>query len=117
MEKGKRILFLADINSVHTERWVKSLTQRGFSIYLFSLTATKSNWVKDCINFEFKSFNADQGTVEASSRFGKFSYFKARKEAKEYFNSVKPDLVHAHYASSYGMLGKSIGFKKTIYNA
>ena len=105
MEKGKRILFLADINSVHTERWVKSLTQRGFSIYLFSLTAPKSNWVKDCINFEFKSFNVDQGTVEASSRFGKFSYFKARKEAKEYFNSVKPDLVHAHYASSYGIMG------------
>lgn len=114
MENGKRILFLADINSVHTERWVKSLVKRGFHISLFSLTAPNSKWITDCPNFEFKCFNIDQATVQSSNRFGKFSYFKARKEAKDYFKTVQPDIVHAHYASSYGMLARTIGFKHTV---
>ena len=114
MKNEKRILFLADINSVHTERWVKSLVDRGFQINLFSLTAPKTDWMNNCRNFEFKCFGIDQATVQSNSRFGKFSYFKARKEAKAYFQETQPDIVHAHYASSYGMLARTIGFEKTV---
>ncbi len=114
MEKGKRIMFLADINSVHTERWVKSLTKKGFEIHLFSLSSKSTNWQDDCSDFHYTCFGIDHSTVRTEKKYGKLSYFKARKDAKNMFLKVNPDVIHAHYASSYGMLAKHIGFKKTI---
>ena len=35
----------------------------------------------------------------------KLSYFKTLKKLKKTINEFKPDIVHAHYASSYGLLG------------
>ncbi|MFT5778810.1 MAG: glycosyltransferase involved in cell wall biosynthesis [Crocinitomicaceae bacterium] len=114
METGKRILFLSDINSVHTERWVKNLIQRGYSIDLFSLSQKHTDWSDECENFSYECYGIEQATVVSSKRYAKFSYFKARKNAKKFFDKVQPDLVHAHYATSYGMLAKYIGFKKTV---
>ncbi|MFT5858399.1 MAG: glycosyltransferase involved in cell wall biosynthesis [Flavobacteriaceae bacterium] len=114
MEKGKRILFLADINSVHTERWVKSLIDRGFEIHLFSLSARTTDWQDACQNFHFTCFGVDQSIVSSNQKYGKLSYFKARKDAKKMFLDVQPDVIHAHYASSYGMLARYIGFKHTV---
>lgn len=114
MEHTNRILFLADINSVHTERWVKNICSKGHKIFLFSLSQCITNWQEGIEGFEFRCFGVDSDTIKSKSRFGKSSYFGARKIAKAYFEEVQPDLVHAHYASSYGTLARYIGFENTI---
>lgn len=114
MNDTKRILFLADINSTHTERWVISLLDRGYSISLFSLSERQKTWTSGLSNFDFKCFGISENQTKSTSGFGKIRYFAARKEVKKYFEAVQPDIVHAHYASSYGTLARSIGFQKTV---
>lgn len=114
MKQTNRILFLADINSVHTERWVKNICAKGHRIFLFSLSQKTTDWQDGLEGFEYRCFGVDSTTIKSNKRFGKSRYFKARKAAKHYFKEVEPEIVHAHYASSYGTLAKYIGFKNTI---
>ena len=114
MKVSQRILFLADINSTHTERWVISLLEKGFSIALFSLSDEKKTWTNGLSNFEYTCFGISDNQTKSNSRFGKLSYFSARKKAKEYYQSFQPDIVHAHYASSYGTLARGIGHERTV---
>ncbi|NVK65535.1 MAG: glycosyltransferase [Flavobacteriales bacterium] len=114
MSDPKRILFLADINSTHTERWVLSLLGMGYTIALFSLSEKQKTWTSGLSNFDFKCFGISENETKSNSRFGKLKYFNAKTEVKGYFESFQPDIVHAHYASSYGTLARSVGFEKTI---
>jgi glycosyltransferase involved in cell wall biosynthesis len=114
MKVPQRILFLADINSTHTERWVISLLEKGFLIALFSLSDEKKTWTKGLSNFEYECFGISDNQTKSNSRFGKVSYFSARRKVKEYYQSFKPDIVHAHYASSYGTLARGIGHERTV---
>ena len=114
MANTQQILFLADINSIHTERWVKSILNRGFKIALFSLSQKTSSWANGLENFEYRCFGISANQVKSNRRFGKLSYFSAQKGAKKYAESVEPDIVHAHYASSYGTLARQVGHPKTV---
>lgn len=38
-----RIFILSDINSIHTKRWVKALSERGIDIFLFGFCQDLSN--------------------------------------------------------------------------
>lgn len=114
MVNSRQILFLADINSIHTERWVKSLLYRGFRIALFSLSKKNTSWANDLENFEYRCYGISEDQVKSTRRFGKFAYLSAQKEAKKYANEINPEIVHAHYASSYGTLARQIGHAKTV---
>jgi glycosyltransferase involved in cell wall biosynthesis len=93
---------------------VKSICAKGHKIFLFSLSQKTTSWQEGVKGFEYKCFGVDSTTIKSNKRFGKSRYFNARKAAKEYFKEVQPDIVHAHYASSYGTLAKYIGFENTI---
>ncbi|MCJ8288216.1 MAG: glycosyltransferase [Crocinitomicaceae bacterium] len=114
MKNPQKILFLADINSTHTELWVKGLLGRGFKIALFSLSKSVITWADDLENFEYHCFGIEVNEVKSNRRFGKFSYFTALTEARNYAESIAPDIVHAHYASSYGTLARRVGHPKTV---
>ncbi len=114
MAKGKRILFLADINSIHTERWVKGLIEKGYVIALYSLSAKNTSWCDDLTNFSYECFGIDNNVTTSKNKFAKFAYFSAVRNVKAFLISFQPDIIHAHYASSYGMLAKRMGFKKTV---
>ncbi len=108
-----KILFLADINSAHTSKWALSLAAKGFQISIFSLNKAKTNWFLGNTNIEYLS---DSIATEVASKkeAGKISYIKAVGPLKKVIKSFKPDIVHAHYASSYGLLGALSGFHPLI---
>jgi len=97
----KKILILADIDSAHTEKWVKALIQHGFKIYLFSLRNSNSTWHQKLTNFNFSS----QQESKSNTLTSKLIYFKALPQIKKIIKEFRPDFVHAYYASSYGLLG------------
>ena len=113
MSQSKRILFLADVNSIHTERWVRNLVERGYTIAIFSLSAQTNFWTED-LDLQVRCAGFDKGITRSNKRFGKMGYFAAKKEALRLMNEVQPSIVHAHYASSYGMLAKRLKFPKTV---
>ncbi|NRA12038.1 MAG: glycosyltransferase [Crocinitomicaceae bacterium] len=113
MTSAKRILFLADINSVHTERWVKNLINRGYEIGLFSLSEKRSTWIDD-LACEFHCIGVNQDKMRSKKKISKLSYFSSIKELKSFTAEFQPNIVHAHYASSYGMLAMRLKFKKSV---
>lgn len=110
----KRILLLSDIDSSHTRKWAVSLAQRGYPVGVFSLRKSESNWfsdfpeikVYDRSGFGKGKFNSNSGS--------KLSYLKLMPVLREAIREFKPDLVHAHYATSYGLLGVRSGFHPLV---
>ncbi|MDQ3108540.1 MAG: glycosyltransferase [Bacteroidota bacterium] len=110
----KRILFLADIDSAHTRKWAISLSERGYEIGIFSLRKSESSWFKDFPAIHV--FNEDGFATEkfhvASAL--KLSYLQFVPALKATIKTFQPGIVHAHYATSYGLLGVRSGFHPLI---
>lgn len=104
-----RILLLSHPGSVHTFRWAKSLAEKGHSIYVFGLSAFLPG---DSITHD----DYLKTSVETSwvSRKGLLGFPMAVREVKRLIRQWKPDIVHAHYATSYGLLGRLSGFRPLL---
>tara|TARA_Y100000590_G_scaffold129290_1_gene147819 strand:+ start:16964 stop:18079 length:1116 start_codon:yes stop_codon:yes gene_type:complete len=112
-----KILILSDANSVHTLKWVNGLKKHNFKLMLFSLF--KPNKV-------YKKFYSDLGVIVTSPNLrykindlrepnlSKIIYLKGFAPLKSAINKFKPDILHAHYASSYGVLALLSRFKPFI---
>lgn len=107
-----RILILSSINSSHTEKWVRGLSSKGFTIGLFSITAPDTDWWKDIENLEV--FLTKQEATTSSSLITKLKNVFQNKRLKEVISVFNPDIVHAHYATSYGLLGARSKFKPLV---
>jgi glycosyltransferase involved in cell wall biosynthesis len=110
----KRILFLADIDSAHTRKWAVSLAERGYEIGIFSLRKSESRWFE---NYPaIRSFNEEGFATEkfhvASAL--KLSYLQFIPALKATIRKFQPEIVHAHYATSYGLLGVRAGFHPLV---
>ena len=104
-----KILFLSDASSIHTKRWVNSIVEKGVTVHLFSLKPVNTADYPDH-DFTFTQFDLQK-------RFGglsKLNYLKVLPELKKVIAGFKPDILHAHFATSYGLLGALSGFHPFI---
>lgn len=96
-----KILILSDSGITHTKRWVKALSEKGIEILLFSL--------RNCDTDFYKSFNnvkiVSAENQVCNSLFSKLRYLKCLSKLNKEIRDFQPDILHAHYASSYGLLG------------
>lgn len=76
------------------------MSQRGIEIVLFSLTPNTSDWYDDLRNVKVEYSSHDNNTLRS-----KLGYLTALPKIRSLIKRAKPDIVHAHYASSYGLLG------------
>jgi glycosyltransferase involved in cell wall biosynthesis len=109
-----RIFFLADIDSAHTRKWAISLAARGYEIGIFSLRKTETNWFEQYPSihiFNSEGFSSDKFHISSALKLSYLQFIPAMKAAIKAF---KPDIVHAHYATSYGLLGVRSGFHPLI---
>lgn len=104
-----KILLLSDLNSIHTKKWVSALSDNGINLCVFGFSAPEDDFYAKLINTEIH-FAAER-QIGKSSSFSKLSYLNYFKTLKKVYKSFKPDLVHAHYASSYGLLGSFLRHK------
>lgn len=100
-----KLLLLSDLNSIHTKKWVQSLSEHGIELFVFGIDVLKSDFYDQFENVQCYSFgiNVNEGS--------KSSYLKSRKQLKKICAEFQPDIVHAHYASSYGLLGSFLKHK------
>ena len=112
-----KILLLSDANSVHTLRWAKSLKNSNFEILLFSFFAPNKN-SKDLLNrLDVKVITPDLKYKIKSLRkpnLSKLHYLLSLPLLKKTIKKYNPNIVHAHYASSYGLLAFLSKFKPFI---
>lgn len=110
----KRILFLADIDSAHTRKWAVSLAERGYEIGIFSLRKSESRWFENypsVRSFNEEGFATEKFHVASALKLSYLQFIPALKAAIRKF---QPEIVHAHYATSYGLLGVRSGFHPLI---
>ena len=92
-----KIALLASISSIHTTRWANALADRGHDIHL--ITQHRGG---DVVSAKVKVYHLPfQGNK---------GYFLNVPFARKLLRKIKPDLLHAHYASGYGTLGRLCGF-------
>ena len=112
-----KILFLADANSIHTIKWVESLHKHKLNILVFSLFKPTDDVAKKYQNWGISLISADLQSKIRNLRvpnISKLNYLTAFRLLKKTMNTFKPDIIHAHYASSYGVLGYLSKFKPFI---
>ena len=101
-----KIIFLGEAGSIHTIRWVNSLSEKGIEVILVSLKGNFDNVEK--ISKKVKTIYLPFGT--------KLGYYLNIFALKRIISKEKPDLINAHYASGYGTLGRLSGFNKKLLN-
>ncbi len=104
-----KILLLADPSSIHVIKWANSLSKKGIKLSLFGFSSFEKS-VYDS-NISINSLNIESYKItNSNTNFHKTKYLMSIIHLKKVLKSFKPDLVHAHYASSYGLIGRIIDF-------
>lgn len=93
-----KICYLSDANSVHTKKWCSYFVKKGWEIHVISLNNG------DIPGVFLHILDINLNNVREGSVLSKFSYIRKINRIKSIINEIKPDIVHAHYASSYGLL-------------
>lgn len=99
-----KLLLLADPFSSHTVKWANALNREGIEIFIFGLSGYNHNNYDENIKIEIVEFPPSVKKARDGNIL-KLNYLKAIPALKKYISVIKPDIIHAHYASSYGLLG------------
>ena len=110
-----KVLILADPDSAHTVKWIRSLSLQGIEIFLFGLNDYNDKNYSDLINFHIFTSKVDKEIFSLpETAVSKLSYLKSLPKIKKIIKEYDPDILHAHYASSYGILAALVGFHPMI---
>ena len=112
-----KIILLSDANSIHTLKWVESIKANNFNVLLFSFFKPNKVSMQKYVHLNVKVISPDLKSKIKNLRkpnLSKIRYIKSifllRKTIKDY----KPNIIHAHYASSYGIIGMLSRFRPFI---
>ncbi len=108
-----KVFLLADGSSAHTEKWVKSLLDNNVKVFLFSLRRI-SPLLESIVSNKFEVHSCEKNVRSNASAFNKSTYLNVIPEAKRRIKKFNPDIVHAHYISSYGLLAFLSGFRPYV---
>ena len=108
-----KILILADPSNSHTVKWVNSLSSAGIEIFLFGLSKYDASDYNSSVKIEtLKTPSSIKSKL--SGNFFKIIYFSVIPKLKKIIKNFKPDILHAHYAGSYGLMGSLLNFHPFI---
>ena len=105
-----RILLLSNPSSPHTIKWANSLAAEGIEVYVFGLEEYDSVQYNKNVTINIINISSDTRLL-ADGAIQKLIYLKALPALRYYIKKVNPDILHAHYASSYGLIGALTGFR------
>lgn len=100
-----RIAFLGSHSSVHTRRWVSFFAARGHDVHLLSCGVAghaAENYVLHDLGNPWPA---------------KVGYLTRIPAARRILRGLRPDLVHAHYATSYGTIALGTGARPLVVTA
>ncbi len=92
-----KLALLASQRSIHTVKWVNEMASRGHQVHLLTMHPPGDALHKDIQVYPLL-FPPTPG------------YFMNVIQVRNILNNIEPDLLHSHYASGYGTLGRLSGF-------
>lgn len=109
-----KILLLSDTHSEHTEKWALGLADKGIKVGLFSFNKASYEWYN---HPNITVFFEPEKKINAESTLTKLSYVKYVTILRKIIKHFQPDILHAHYATSYGLVGALSDFHPFIISA
>jgi glycosyltransferase involved in cell wall biosynthesis len=99
----KKVLYVSDASSIHTQRWLQHYLKRGNEVHVASFSPAVLPGIQ----------------VHLLSRLavGKLGYAYAVPRLRALLSSLRPDIVHAHYVTSYGAVAALAGARPLIQTA
>lgn len=91
-----KICLLGDAGSIHIRRWCEFFKSCNDEVYLISLR----NYKIDGIRVIFVENN-----FQINSEGGNIQYLLKLNKIRSIIKEIKPDIVNAHYLTSYGLMG------------
>jgi glycosyltransferase involved in cell wall biosynthesis len=101
MPNAIKLVFLADGKSVHTKKWLTESLERGYDVHLITFTAEPVEGVK----------------IHKLRYFGKLAYPMRIWSVSRVIKKIKPDILHVHYISNYGIYAALSGFHPLVLSA
>ena len=92
-----KIALLANGENIHTVRWANGLVERGCEIHVLSAHA-------------FSPYLFPEVRAHSLRLPPPWSYLFSARQVRRQLAQIKPDILHVHYASGYGTLGRLSGF-------
>ena len=93
-----KVCYLADARSVHTQRWIKYFAERGHEIHIITFEP-----------YQFNEKNITVHTIKKGRYIPFFNLFRQILQIRNLIKKINPDIVHGHYATSYGKFLPFIG--------
>lgn len=108
----RRVLILSDANNAHTRRWVTATARQGYDVMLFSFNNKGLDYYASCENVTCRALDllSSVKKLRTNGALEKLKYLKALPLLRRCIKDFRPDILHAHYASSYALLGALSGF-------
>jgi glycosyltransferase involved in cell wall biosynthesis len=101
-----KLCFLADARVTHSQKWVSFFAQRGHEVHLITFREDRIPGVQ--IHLIKRRVPVHISPV--ASTMGKLGYFFYIRQVGGLIRSLAPDILHAHWATSYGLLGAMSGY-------
>lgn len=109
-----RVLLLSDIDSPHVQKWAKGLAAHKIHIGIFSLNHADTDWYSASGYITCLSQRANR---QSNTLLAKLMYVFLLPKLIYQIIKFKPTVIHAHYATSYGLLGALTFFKPLLVSA
>jgi L-malate glycosyltransferase len=109
-----RIVYVAYNGSVHTRRWVRFFAERGHEVHVVTCGGSEVHDLgEDGVALPRPWVVHDLG----APRFGRVGYLLKLRAARKAIRLLDADVVHAHWATSYGLLALWSGARPLVVTA
>jgi len=111
--KKLTICFFGDADTIHTVKWVSYFAAKGHKVHLISYSSFKENDARGVkLHIIKRKFSIKLWPINTLLNMP-FALLEAKKIIRE----IKPDIIHAHYLTSYGTLALLSGFHPFVLTA
>ena len=103
-----KICYLADAESIHTQRWVQYFADQGHQVHLISKNPCAQ--LKGIKQHHLKR-------LHESEAFSAVNLLVILPQVKSIIKKVAPDILHSHFVLDYGSYGAMSGFHPFVISA
>jgi len=104
-----RVVVLGYHGSIHTRRWAAHLADQGHDLHVVTCGGHSEDADRSSVPYSVHDLRAP--------RMRKAGYLAKLSPARTTIRRLEPDVVHVHYATSYGLLGLASGVRPLIVTA
>ena len=105
-----KIAMLGAANSIHLQRWAQGMAACGHEVSVISQ------------HFGCNNATAAYDATEAGANIrqialphtGAFAYFRNAAPLRKILQNLRPDILHANYATGYGSMARRSGFRPLL---